>query len=675
MDTSANWINDYLDPPATAQEQADLLTQAGFPLEGHEPVEGGDVRQDFEMTSNRGDCVCHLGLAREIVALSDRTLRVPQSPLQATGPDAASIVKVQNRQPDLCPLYTARVIRGVKVGPSPEWLRQRLEARGDIPRNNLVDLTNFVLFEMGQPTHVFDLAKLEGSRIVIRMAQPNEPFLPIGEDAGEVKLTEQDLVIADASKAVAIAGVKGGALSAVTEATTDVLLEAATFDPVSVRDTSRRHHISSDSSYRFERGVPAGQIEAAADRLTALILEHCGGELCAGVVADGQDIPERRQIVLRTDRCRALLGVDVTDEQMVGALDRLGFEPSAENGSIRCLVPVHRLDVEREVDLIEEVGRVYGHDNIPIAETLQIQVKPVQPHIEARKAVNDALVGMGFIESMTHSLISEQAAAPLLPDGCGLLRVKDDRAGAEAVLRPSLVPSLLRVRAHNHDNGVNPLRLFESAVTFWTQGDEHHEQGQLTLLMDVEQPDQGLRPLRGVIERIVEMTAGDAAGLTVDATSSHPWLSTGARVSICKGPLGWMGFLAPDLLERYGLDDAAMAAELTIPSLYDQFPPYTQAQALPSFPAIERDITVDIDEHVPWEKIHRTVDGLALQHLEAVEFVTTYRGRQVPAGKKALTLRARFREPDHTLTHDQVDPQVKALISALEQEFGAKLRS
>ncbi len=267
----------------------------------------------------------------------------------------------------------------------------------------------------------------------------------------------------------------------------------------------------------------------------------------------------------------------------------------------------------------------------------------------------------------------------MLREGCGLLRVKDDRAGTDSVLRPSLVPSLLRVRAHNHDNGVHPLRVFEAAVAFWTEGGGHREEARVALLMDIEDPDDGLRPLRGVVERLVQLVAGDDAGLTVEESSTHPatypWLGQGADVSINEGHLGWLGLLSHDLVAGYGLDFGIMAAELTVPSLYERFPPHTEARALPTFPAIERDLTVDLDEQVTWERVHRTVTELKLAHLEAVEFVTTYRGKQVGAGKKALTLRTRFREPDRTLTHDEIDPQMKALASAFEQTFGAKLRS
>jgi phenylalanyl-tRNA synthetase beta chain len=677
MFTSVAWLNDYLDPPASADEQAELATRAGFPLEGREDVAlptGADVRQDFEMTSNRGDCVCHVGLAREIAAISGRTLSVPRAAPPVAAAAAADLVRVTNRETTRCPLYTARIIRGVTVGPSPDWLAERLIARGDIPRNNVVDATNFVLFELGQPTHVFDLATLEGREIIIRMAQAGELFLPIGEGEAEVELTTDDLVIADAGRAVAIAGVKGGALTAVNEGTTDLLLEAATFDPVSVRNSSRHHGIASDSSYRFERGVHPGQIDAAATRLAQLILETAGGELCTGTVQDGAEIPERKSVSMRVERCRQLLGVPVTDEQMMDGLGRLGFEPSRNGDRIDCVAPVFRLDIEREIDLVEEVGRMYGHDRIPVTETISVRVTPPQPTELARQAVSNELVGLGFVETVTHSLVAEEAATPFLPAGAHLLLVDDERAGAESALQPSVLPGLLRVRRHNLDNGVDDLRLFEAAATFVGTGDTHDETVRLGLLMDVERDDDGLRPIRGVIGRLLEVVLDPGASFEVTADETTAWLAPGARVTVDGAPLGCFGRLAPAVAKRFGLDEPVLAAEVDIPRLYESYPPETEAHALPSFPAIERDLSPVLDESTRWADVEAAVGGLGLDRLESCDFVTTFRSTDLGAGRKSLTFRLRFRAPDRTLTHDEIDPAVERVMKTVEDALGGTFR-
>jgi phenylalanyl-tRNA synthetase beta chain len=677
MRASARWLNDYLDPPASPQELADLLTRAGFPCESSEDVAiagGADIRQDFETTSNRGDCLCHLGLAREVAALSGRRLKQPEVRLKASQPPASSIVSVENEEHDLCPLYTARVIRGVTVGPSPAWLAERLIARGDIPRNNVVDATNFVLFEMGQPTHVFDLPKLAGAKIIIRRARADEPFLPIGEGAAEVKLSTDDLVIADAERAVAIAGVKGGALTAVTDATTDLLIEAATFDPVTVRNTSRRLGIASDSSFRFERGVAPGCVDRAAERLAALILELAGGELHEGSVAAGKPIAERRRITMRCERCRQLLGVNISDETMAEQLAPLGFQPTLAEGEIACLVPHERLDIEREIDVIEEISRLFGHDNIPIGETIEVRIAPPQPRVLAHQAVSDALAGMGYVEAVTHSLISEKAAAAFVAPDMSTLRLDDERGKAEPVLRPSLLPSLLRVFAHNRDHGVRDVKLFESAAVFGRSGDSHVERVNLAIVHSADSPETGVRQARGVIDRLVEIVLGRDAVVDAAPSDQLPWFTAGAAAKLEGKVLGTFGVLAPDVVESFGLDEPIYAAEIGLPEFYDRYPPEIEAHALPAFPAIERDISAVLDEQAAWASVRVLIASLQLAHLETIDFITTFRGNQIGNGRKSLTLRLRFRAPDRTLTHDEVDPQMEAAMKAIETNLGGVIR-
>lgn len=679
MNTSVAWMNEYLDPPATAAEQAELLTRAGFPLEHREDVKlpdgSMDVRQDIELTSNRGDCLCHVGLAREIAAVSGRRLKPPAASPKATGPAASSVTRVNNREPSMCPLYTARIIRGVKVGPSPKWLANRLMARGDIPRNNIVDASNFVLFELGQPTHVFDLAKLRGSppQIIIRKATRDEPFLPIGEGATEVKLSEHDLVIADAERAVAIAGVKGGALTAVSNSTTDILIEAATFDPVTVRTTSRRLGIASDSSYRFERGVHAGQVNHAADRLAELILQVAGGTLCDGVVSDGQPIESQRTVSMRCERCRAILGIPVRDEQMVESLARLGFQPQLKSGTITCTVPYPRNDIQAEIDLIEEVGRMIGLDAIPIADSIQIRVAPPQSTELAKRAVNDALVGMGYVETVTHSLIGDESAAAFLPPGMQALRVADARA-AEPSLRPSILPSLLRVFALNRDHGVRNVKLFESGAVFAQIGDQPAERVNLAFVHRADLPEDGIRQARGVIDRLVEMIFGDQVAIDVEPSAHLLWFAPGAVVRIDNKVLGTFGPIAESVAATFDIEDPLYGAEIGLPQHYHRYPPAMEAHELPSFPGIERDVSAIIDERLPWAEIKTALDGLRLQHLEMVEFITTFRGKQIGAGRKSLTLRARFRAADRTLKHEEVDAQMHALMQTLQSKFGAEIR-
>ena len=458
------------------------------------------------------------------------------------------------------------------------------------------------------------------------------------------------------------------------DTTTDILLEAASFDPVSVRRTSRRLGIASDSSYRFERGVHPGQVDAAAERLAELILQLAGGELLDGSVQDGPPIPERRQVSMRPERCRKILGVPVTDERMLDALDRLGFEPEVRGDTIACTVPIFRLDVEREIEVIEEVGRMYGHGNIPVTDTMQVRVKPPQPTEMARRAVSAELVGMGFVETVTHSLLGDEAAEPFLPPGARAMRVEDDRAKAEPVLQPSVIPSLLRVRAHNRDNGVMDLRLFESAAVFWDVGAEHHEGARMGLLMDVPNPDEGLRPLRGVIQRLAEVLLGHDAVLDVEPTTNTTWLAPGTRASIGGTPIGVFGLLAPDVAKGFGIDEPTLVGELDLIQFYANYPPEVEAHALPGFPSIERDLSIVVAESIGWQQVTDRIQLLQSPLLRACTFVTTFRGRPIAKGSKSLTLRLHFRAEDRTLRHEEVDPQMSAVVVALQESFEATVR-
>ncbi len=679
MRTSVTWINDYLDRPASAEEQAELLTAAGLNFDGGDVAENGEPWQEIETTSNRGDCLCHVGMAREVCAMSGRSLKAPDARPKAAGGPAAAHVAVTNDDHAACPRYTARVIRGVKVGPSPEWLQKRLRAIGQIPRNNLVDCTNFVLFELGQPTHVFDLDLLDGARIHVRRARAGERFLPIGEGAQEVKLAGGELVIADAAKPVAIAGVKGGALTAVTERTANVLVEAATFAPAAVRAASRGLRISSDSSYRFERGVHAAEIDAAADRLVALILETAGGTLCDGTVEAGAPLPAPRRVTVRPSRVRAVLGAEVPLEEIVRALGTLGFAPVVRGDAIDCTVPARRIDIEREIDLIEEVCRIHGLDRIPMKDRLAVRVAPVEPQVAAPRAVKGLLVGLGFVESITHTLVSERHAAPFFRPGRAALRVGDERAGGTPVLRPSVIPSLLEVRRRNADAGLASLRLFEFASAFALRADgAHDEQALVTLLTDSPaDPDGAMRWIRGACERTVRLLAGNHAALRVtDAADARaPWYRAEARLTVDGREVGGWGLLAPGALAPFGLEGTFAAAELHLAPLFAGYPPEARAEALPAFPAIERDLSAIVAEAATWAEVEALVAGLGLPCFESIGFVGTYRGKQTGAGRKSVTLRLTFRAADRTLTRDDADGWMATVADALKSRLGAEIRA
>ncbi|MEC9157886.1 MAG: phenylalanine--tRNA ligase subunit beta [Planctomycetota bacterium] len=679
MKTSVRWINDYLEPEADAEAQGEALTACGFPFEGAHPLEDGDVQQEIEMASNRGDCVCHAGLAREIAALTGRTFTPPRPETSAAGPPIEQRMAVDNREPGLCPLYTAHLITGVTVGPSPDWLQERLRSIGQIPRNNLVDATNFVLFELGQPTHIFDLDLLEGDRIVVRRATEGEAFLPLGEDTREVALAESDLVIADAAGPVALAGIKGGARSAVHDGTTDVLIESATFDRVTVRNSSRRLGIASDSSYRFERGVHPAQAADAAGRLVQLVLELAGGTLHEGVATGGAPIPPPARIEMRLQRCTDLLGQPLTRERIVECLAALGLDPEPGDEVVTVTVPPHRLDLAEEIDLIEEVARINGYEQLPIDEGMAVQVTPVQPELEATERLRETLVGAGFLETISHTLVSEAAAGHFLEPGREPLRVNDERAGGEPILRPSLLPSLLEVARRNRDRAGLTLGAFEIASVFDRAGDEHRERSMLGLVLDGDHeadPSERYRTLRGALEEVARLLLGDRGALEPEATpDSAPWLVPGAVLSAGGDRVGTIGMLAPGVARAFDARGPIAVAELELGRLLADYPPEPDPRALPSFPAIQRDLSVIVPESVAWEAVAATARASGGELLEAVEFITTWRGAKVGADRKSVSLRLQFREPGRTLRHDEVDPQVQAVGDALVRTLGGTIPS
>jgi phenylalanyl-tRNA synthetase beta chain len=529
------------------------------------------------------------------------------------------------------------------------------------------------LFELGQPTHVFDLDKVAGGKIIVRMAKDGEAFLPLGEDAKEIKLTSNDLVIADAEKPIALAGVKGGADSAVTSETTNLLIESATFDPVTVRETSRRHNIASDSSFRFERGVNPIQIELASNRLARILLDVSSGTLCDGTLSDGKELPTPSTVSMRSAFCTQKLGVDVSEDEMVSGLQRLGFDVSCDEGVLACTVPYFRGDITREIDLVEEVGRVHGYENIRVADGVEVCVPRSGGEAAGRQAVLNTLAGMNFIECITHSLVSIDAATPFIADGESPLLLQDSRAAAEPVLRPSIVPSLLRVRKHNDDNGVKELRIAELGSVFKLVGDQHEEHVDLALLIDAKE-DDGIGEMRSILDRICQVLT---ATTTVEVCNNEniTWLEPAGKVSFNGKHVGTVGRLATSVQKQWDVPNTIHVAQLQLSELFSSYPPVAVSKALPSQPAIERDISAVVQEEVSWAQVHNTIESLELPWLEAIEFVTVFRGKGIESGKKSLTLRLRFRDEQRTLTHEEVDPPSKKVVESLTSDLGAEIRS
>ncbi|HEX7010527.1 MAG TPA: phenylalanine--tRNA ligase subunit beta [Phycisphaeraceae bacterium] len=678
MKTSLAWLNSYLDRPADANEAQQQLARVGFPVDSLDevalPSGTRDAVLEVEVTSNRSDCLCHLGLARELAAATDRVLTPPPVDLPAeAGPPVDRLARVIHEGKEWCPLYTARVIEGVTIGPSPSWLVDRLQAAGLRSVNNVVDITNFVLLEMGQPLHAFDLARLEGRCVVVRRARQGEPFVAI--DSSRHELTPQVLVIADEQRPVAVAGVMGGLESEVTSRTRDILLESAMFEPLAVRRASRMLKLASDSSYRFERGVDPRGVEAASRRAAALILELAGGRLAQGVIRVGQPEPTPHQVSMRVDRCNALLGLTLTPQQQAQYLARLGLEPRLADDHITCTIPTHRLDLRREVDLIEEVARLHGLEQIPTRDRIAIEVRPQQQAVLAQRELGRVLVAHGYHETITFSFVSPKHGRPFVPAGREPVLIPDDRRRAEPMLRPSLLPSLLLCRKSNQDLGNTDVRLFEAAATWHRHKDEIIETQRLALLRDADDPQQALRELRGAMEELIERLGGAEAKRSLRFESeSHANFAAAVTIRLGDAAIGHMGLVDDATCRLFDVKTALVAAEVELDRIIALYPPQRQVEPLPRFPAIERDLSVVVDQATPWENIQTAVEQAQLDKLEGLTFIGTYRGKPIEPGRKSVSFRLIFRDPAKTLRHEEVDPQVARVVEVLKDRVGAQLR-
>jgi phenylalanyl-tRNA synthetase beta chain len=707
MKTSLHWLSDFLPGELDAGALADALTHGGLPVENIES-HGGDAVIDVEVTSNRGDCLSHVGVARELAALMNRAFRPPASggatssaheamsatraafPAgaeaapnsgDATSPSPAisgstaplAGVRVDIESPSLCPHYTARLIRGVKIGPSPDWMARRLAAIGVRSINNVVDVTNYVMFEVGQPLHAFDFAKISGGKIVVREALAGEKLISI--DGHERALSPGMLVIADALRPVALAGVMGGRDSEVSDATVDVLLESARFDPLSVRKTARTLAMKSDSSYRFERGIDPTLPVRAGLRAAELILQTAGGTLVPGVAEAGATGWQPKTISLRLARVKQVLGIELPTAEMLAALNRLGLSPVLHGDRIDVTSASWRLDVGREIDLVEEVARVIGYDRIPMREEISIRLAPPEPTIQTIDAIRDTLVAAGYFEAVTFSFVSDLLADDFTPTlgGASAALPRTDPAvrKADGRLRPSLLPGLLESVRFNETAGTNNARLFEIGSTFVNDAAGNVDERRKLGLVGGE----SLRDVRGVVETILSrLDAERSINIVPDARAGFGKSACG-RIEWNGTPVGFLGVIDRATAEKLSLRGRPAAAEIELGPLLGGARHVPTLKPLPRFPAVRRDLSLVVAESVRFEKLANVIRGVNPQFLEDVEYVTAYRGKPLEPGTKSVTITLVFRSPTDTLTGEQVESSVKPVIAAAKDKLSATLRA
>ncbi len=675
---SWDWLGQYVKLDMTPAELAERLMMSGLNHEATTPV-GGDFSINLEVTSNRPDCLGHIGIAREAAVLWNRPLNLPAARPHEGQADLAKITSVTLESEALCPRYTARVIRGVKVGPSPAWLAKRLATVGVAAIDNIVDITNYVLLESGQPLHAFDLAKLAGRRIIVREAKPGEQFLAINHKRYTLELGM--CVIADAQRPVALGGVMGGADSEVSPATTELLIESAQFDPLSIRNTARRLTLHSDSSYRFERGIDPGGVDWASRRGCELILDVAGGELAQGVIDAGRQPQPRQPITLRFSQLRRILGIDIELSEARRILIALGNqEVRGDRERIEVVPPTWRRDIEREIDLVEEVARIHGYDKIPEDVSVPMATSHRTDLDRVLAKIRQVLTAAGFDEAMTLSAVEEPWSEAFSPwTDAPALRCHTPVLRRADRLRRSLVPSLLGARRTNETLANSVIELFEIAHVYLPRSGPGALPNEELMLSITSGGD--LFALKGVIEALVA-ALNPAAEIAI-AAANHNLLdadrSCQLRLSgggIAEDVLGYLGAVSERGRQQFELRDETTVAEIRIAPLLATANLVPQYHRLPAYPAVARDLNLVVDERVRWADIAATVRETAQPFAENLEFKDVYRDpKRLGPGKKSLLMTLTLRSSESTLTNDQADRIRDAIVAACRARHGAELRT
>jgi phenylalanyl-tRNA synthetase beta chain len=649
-----------------------------------------DTVLDIGVTPNRSDCLSLVGVAREVAAMTGGTLSYPSCDVQESEEDIRGITSVSILDPDLCPRYTARLIKGLRVGPSPFWLRRRLEALGLRSINNIVDVTNFVMLELGQPLHAFDYRFLEEGRIVVRRAREGEPFVSL--DGKERCLKGGTLLICDGVKPVAIGGVMGGLNSEVKADTQTVLLESAYFYPPSIRRTARALAMGTDAAFRFERGIDPEGVLRALDRAASLMAELAGGRVCGGVIDQyPQPIESAKEIMLHTLRVGEILGTTLPEQDMVQVLRNLEMivEPAGE-GCFQVTPPTCRIDITREIDLIEEIARLSGYDRITatLPTLAGVAEAPSAPRrMEAQ--VRAVLTGAGYSEVINYSFVSADAI-----DWLGLsptderrtqVRIRNPLTEEQAVLRTTLCYSLLLNARRNADAGRPSLKIFETGRTFIAKGEgvQPREEDRLACLISglrfEDRWDEADRPvdfydLKGIVESLLATLR--LSDLSYKADQGEVFLHPGKSCGVFSGAkrIGFIGEVHPDLLARMDLNGAVVVCELSLDVMETIEIKEVTFRNIPRFPASGRDVAFLVQRNIESAELLRLATETPEELLEKVHIFDVYEGQNIPAGMRSLGLRFSYRSPERTLTDEEVNEVHARIVRRIVVTAGAEIR-
>jgi phenylalanyl-tRNA synthetase beta chain len=648
---------------------------------------GGDVVYDLEVTPNRPDLNSIIGIAREIAAVTGNPLKVPEIKLASSGGKTADLISVNIEDAEFCPRYTARVIKGVKIGPSPDWLRSTLEKVGIRSISNVVDVTNYVMLEIGQPLHAFDyhlIAKGKDGKptIVIRRAGDKEKFKTL--DNQERTLTSEMLLIADEQKGIALAGVMGGANTEINDRTVDVLIESAYFAPVNIRRTSKQLGLRSESSYRFERGADIGICDWASQRAAQLILETAGGLLAEGVVDVYPKLAEPKEITLHFSKTKDLLGIGISHSDQVSFLTKLGLAVTEQSpGVCTFKIPSWRVDLKREVDLIEDIERLHGVEKTPATPPRgAIGANAFDSVYDQIAEARRILTGLGLNEAQGQTLVS---SAEFGIRSAEYVLLANPLSSDMDVLRPSLLPGLIHSLRHNVSRKNYDVALFEIGRVFTGQNGVTKEERRVAIAItgqrspdfwsgEERDPKFGAFDLKGAVEEFLEHFGVRGVTFTRRAETTAMFLESATVALGGKLPLGELGQLSPALAKKYDLRDAVFLAELNFDQLLARRNPAKSFKPLPQFPAIRRDVAMLVPEATTHEAVLQTVKKTKPANLEAVELFDVFHGKGISEGQKSLAYAFTYRSPEKTLTDAEVNAAHMKIVEALKQSLGATVR-
>jgi phenylalanyl-tRNA synthetase beta chain len=682
MKISIEWLKEYVDIMESPEKLKDDLSMIGLLVEGIS--EGlGTYILEIEVTSNRPDCLSHIGIAREIAALYNRPVRYPSMQQTLSIPSDRIPYKIEIKDDDLCPRYVGLVMDGVRVAASPDWMQRRLEAAGMRPLNNIVDITNYVLLEMGHPLHAFDFEVLRQGKIVVARAKAGERMRTL--DGTDRDLDGEMLLINDGVGAVAIAGVMGGLNSEISLSTHRILLEAAYFQPASIRRTSKKLGLSTEASYRFERGADWENTIPSIARTCCLIEQLAGGRIAGSL----QDIyPQKKtpvRIRLRRKQATALLGVELTSDRIQSTLQRLEFklEPKGEE-SWDVICPTYRADMELEADLIEELARFYGYQNIPATLPPGKSAGIPSPVFALENAVRDAMTGQGYYEAVNLSFALESDHREFAPLKGDRIAVKNPLTEDTQYMRTTLAPGLVRSAKRNFNFDQRQVCLFEIGKVY-QPGPEGlpKERNTLGILGTggfagqnwmSPRTEYAFFHLKGAVAALLQ--ALRIHSFDIEGIDAALWLNPADAATLKVGgeAVGVMGSLSPLLEEKHKLKQPVYLAELDMEALSRHAFSSIQYAQLPKYPSAERDMSIVVNRDLTYRAIYQGIVGLGITELVAIDLIDVYEGEKIPAGKVSLTLRFTFQDRERTLTVDRVQAFIDTVLSFMMNTYSAELR-